>query len=266
MLKINPKIVVKEISNFLKEYAIKANGFVLGLSGGIDSTVTAYLCAKVINPNNVLALIMPDPEVTPKNDVEDAINVAKTLSFQYRIIDISKILNAFSLSIPDFSNKALVAVGNLRARIRMCLLYYYANLMNRIVVGTGDKSEILIGYFTKYGDGGVDILPLGDLYKTQVRMLGKYLGVPGEILKKPSSPRLWKDQLAEEELGLSYDIIDPILYYLIDLKLNEIEISRKLNLPIEVILKVKRMIDRSRHKRELPPIAKLPPEAFEYEK
>jgi len=262
LLDINPSIVVDEIVRFLRRYAARSNGFVIGLSGGVDSTVTAYLCARSIDPAKVTALIMPDPEVTPKTDVDDAVQVARHLGFTYRIVDISKILRSYASAISDFDWSAKIAVGNLRARIRMCILYYYANLTGKIVVGTGDKSELLIGYFTKYGDGGVDILPIGDLYKTQVRMLGAFLGVPRRILEKPSSPRLWKNHLAEEELGLSYEVIDPVLHLLVDLKCSIIEVSRRLDVPIEVVLKIKRMIESSAHKRRVAPVARLPPEAF----
>ncbi|RLE52976.1 MAG: NAD(+) synthetase, partial [Candidatus Methanomethylicota archaeon] len=217
MLEINAPVVVDVISRFLRQHlSPPISGVVVGLSGGLDSTVTAYLCVNALGSESVLGLIMPDPEVTPKQDVDDAILVAERLGIKYYLIDISRIIKAFSNSIPNFSFEAKVPVGNLRARVRMCLLYYYANLEGRMVVGTGDKSELLLGYFTKYGDGGVDVLPIGDLYKTQVRMLGKYLGIPERIIKKPSSPRLWKGHLAEEELGLTYDIIDPILHLLVD--------------------------------------------------
>lgn len=258
-------VVVRSIEDFIKSYIHPSiRGVVLGLSGGIDSTVTFYLCVRALGSNRVLALIMPDSEITPSIDTEDAIAIAEQFNVKYHLIDINPILRAFSRELPDFDFNAKVPCGNLRARIRMCILYYYANLENRLVVGTGDKSELLIGYFTKYGDGGVDILPLGDLYKTQVRMLGKFLNVPDSILRKPSSPRLWKNHLAEEELGITYDVLDPILHLLVDENLSEVEISKRLEVPLDLVLKVKSMIEFSQHKRKLPPIAYLPQEAFVY--
>ncbi|RLE48814.1 MAG: NAD(+) synthetase [Candidatus Methanomethylicota archaeon] len=263
MLEINAEVVVDAVSSFIRRHVKPPiRGAVIGLSGGLDSTVTAYLCVEALGPDRVLALILPDPEVTPKQDVDDALLVAERLGVKHTLIDISSILEAFSSSIPNFRFDAKVPVGNLRARIRMCLLYYYANLEGRLVIGTGDRSELLLGYFTKYGDGGVDILPIGGLYKTQVRRLGEYLGIPESIIKKPSSPRLWRGHLAEEELGLTYDVIDPILHLLVDRKLPPSEVSAELNLPLNYVLRVKSMIEFSEHKRRLPPIAELPPEAF----
>jgi len=264
-LRINGSVVVRSIVNFIRSFIHPPiEGVVLGLSGGIDSTVTFYLCVRALKSHRILALIMPDSEVTPSEDTDDAIAIAENFNVKYHVIDINPIVKVFSRRLPNFSFEANVPCGNLRARIRMCILYYYANLENRLVVGTGDKSELLIGYFTKYGDGGVDILPLGDLYKTQVRMLGRYLNVPDNILRKPSSPRLWKDHLAEEELGVTYDVLDPILHLLVDEKLSEVEISEKLKVSLNLVLRVKSMVERSQHKRKLPPIAYLPQEAFAY--
>lgn len=266
MLEINGEVAARYIESFIRGYVSPPiKGVVIGLSGGIDSTVTFYLCVRALKSDRILALILPDSEVTPHKDIEDAIFIAEKFNVKYHVIDINPIVKAFSKLLPNFDFGERVACGNLRARIRMCILYYYANLENRIVVGTGDKSELLIGYFTKYGDGGVDILPLGDLYKTQVRMLGRFLNVPEKIVRKPSSPQLWKGHLAEEELGLSYEVLDPILYLLVEEKLSEVEVSRRLNVSVDLVLRVKSMISGSVHKRRLPPIAYLPREAFAYQ-
>ncbi|MCD6095129.1 MAG: NAD(+) synthase, partial [Thermoprotei archaeon] len=152
---------------------------------------------------------------------------------------------------------AVKANGNLKARIRMCLLYYYANVNNALVIGSSDKSEILIGYFTKYGDGGVDLLPIGDLYKTQVRQLAIGLGVPKKIAYKPSSPRLWPGHMAEDELGLSYEEIDIILYAYHDLGLSEDEIVQRCNVSADKVKRVISMVRNSEHKRKMPPIIRI---------
>jgi NAD+ synthase len=141
------------------------------------------------------------------------------------------------------------------ARIRMNILYYYANIKGYIVGGTSDKSELQIGYFTKWGDGAADILPIADLYKTQVRALAKYLGIPRAIVEKKSSPRLWLNHLAEDEIGLGYETIDPILYLLVDRKLKPREVAKKLGTPAKKIDKVYGMIETSLHKRNMPAIA-----------
>jgi NAD+ synthase len=159
----------------------------------------------------------------------------------------------------DFRNWAEVKedekleLGNIKARTRMTILYYYANKENKLVAGTGDKSEILTGYFTKYGDGGVDFLPIGDLYKTHVRDLSREMGVPEKIVSKPSSPGLWKGQTAEGELGIEYETLDRILYDLVDkgLPIEEIDYDRK------TVEYVDRLFKRSAHKRDPLPKAEV---------
>src|SRR5579875_2035893 len=157
--KLNYQDIVKQISNFLL-YALensKAEGFVVGVSGGIDSAVSATLAAKTVG-SNVKAYILPELGITPEEDIEDAKALCSKLGINYRIIPINEIKEAYLSSLGKIENKK--AIGNLSARIRMSILYYFANSNNSLVLGTGDKSEILIGYFTKYGDGGVDILPI----------------------------------------------------------------------------------------------------------
>jgi len=228
-----------------------AKGVVVGLSGGVDSTVTAYLAVKALGSDRVLGLIMPDSDVSSEDDVKDAIWVAKTLSIRYKVIDIKPIVAAYITSLgyePDRKSK-----GNLRARIRMSLLYLHANMEGLLVAGTGDRSEILLGYFTKYGDGGVDMLPIGCLYKTQVRALARYLGVPSKIAEKPSSPRHWPGHLAEEELGIKYEEADLILYALFDLGLSPEEAEEATGLPRAKVERVLELHRNSAHKRSLPP-------------
>ncbi|MEM3715115.1 MAG: NAD+ synthase [Thermoprotei archaeon] len=255
-LKIDSERVVSRITSFIKDFIIKSNrsGIVIGLSGGIDSTVTAYLCVKALGNKNVFGLIMPEANVTPEEDIKDALSVAKKLDIEYRIVDITNYVKNIEALIP---NSDQVSRGNIRARIRMVILYYYANVKNYLVVGTGDKSEILLGYFTKYGDGASDFMPIADLYKTQVRELGKYLEVPENILLKKSSPRLWAGQMAETELGLSYDIIDPILYALVDLRLDARTVSEKLNVSEDLVRSIYNRVLSNEHKRRGPMIVQV---------
>lgn len=191
---------------------------------------------------------------TPKVDLEDSFTIVKMLKAEnkYKLINIDEIVKLFGDNVE--TNDKLI-LGNIKARTRMILLYAYAQKLNYLVVGTGDKSELLLGYFTKYGDGGVDVLPIGDLYKTQVRMLGKCLGLPERIVTKPSSPALWEGQTAEGELGIDYETIDSILYLRFDEMRSENEISEMLGLPLDVIKRVDRLVKTSQHKR-------LPPEIF----
>ncbi|WP_243681286.1 NAD+ synthase [Vulcanisaeta souniana] len=224
-------------------------GAVIGLSGGVDSSVTAYLLVRALGRDNVVGLILPY-KTTPPEDIRDAKYIAETLGIKYYYIDISNVRNAFAEAIPEFDEGNKVATGNLLPRIRMTILYYFANKLNKVVAGTGDKSELLIGYFTKYGDGGVDILPIGDLYKTQVRYLGKYLGLLDSIAFKPSSPRLWDGQTAEGELGgVKYEDVDVILHALVDYRMNIEQAVEATGKPLELVQAVWRRVINTEHKR-----------------
>lgn len=258
LLRVNYDEIINVICKETRSIIInaKAKGVVVGLSGGIDSTVTVYLMVKALGKDKVLGLIMPY-RTTPKEDIEDALEVARILGIKYYYIDIISIRDAFTKSLPDFNEDDKVSSGNLLPRIRMTILYYYANRYNLLVAGTSDKSELLLGYFTKYGDGGVDFLPIGDLYKTQVRYLGKVLEVPEKIINKPSSPRLWTDHLAEVELGLKYEIIDLILYTIFDLGMSINEASRKTGIDIKTFEIVLNKVRSAEHKRSPPKIIKI---------
>jgi len=232
-----------------------AKGAVIGLSGGIDSALTAFLTVSALGKENVLGLLLPEKGISSKQDIDDAIEVANILGIEYKIIEISPVLASFSSAIPIFDNKAKTANGNLKARTRMCILYYHANLMGRMVVGTGNKTELLLGYFTKYGDGGVDIEPIGDLYKTRVRGLSKYMGIPARIIEKTPTAGLWPGQTDESELGVSYDMADQILTMLVDEKKNISEIKAKF--PPGIVDKLAARISASGHKRMPPPVIEI---------
>lgn len=208
--------IVSFISSKIDEAGAK--GAVIGLSGGIDSTLTAYLAVEALGPDKVLGILLPEKGMTSQDDIDDALLVVKLLGIEHRVIEISGVLRSFSSVIPDFDTSARAASGNLKARTRMCILYYHANLMSRMVVGTGNRTELFLGYFTKYGDGGVDIEPIGCLYKTQVRGLARYMGVPASIIDKTPTAGLWPGQTDEGELGVTYNIADMILYKLVDEK------------------------------------------------
>ena len=175
-----PKIDLEKTRSNIVEFInskvneANCNGIVIGLSGGIDSTLVAYLACEALGKDNVFGIVMPST-TTPSEDTVHGIEIAQNLGIDYKEIAIESILNEY-LSITELDNDNL-AIGNLKARIRMSLLYYYANYKNCLVIGTGNKSEILIGYFTKHGDGACDMEPIGDLYKSEVFKLSEYLNV-----------------------------------------------------------------------------------------
>jgi NAD+ synthase len=227
------------------------SGAVVGLSGGIDSAVVAYLTVEAVGSENVLAIMLPVQDLTPGYDTDDATRVANRLGIEYRVIEVGDVLHGFLDSIPDYDPDAVVASGNMTARIRMCVLYYYANLMNRLVIGTGNRTELLLGYATKHGDAGVDIEPIGDLYKTEVFELAGFLGVPERIIRKAPSARLWAGQTDEGELGMRYPDIDRILRMLVDEQLSVDEIEAR-GVPGDDARRLTNLIGISEHKRRPP--------------
>ncbi|ADI32240.1 NAD+ synthase [Staphylothermus hellenicus] len=249
------EIITEFIKNKIEEANLK--GAVIGLSGGVDSSVTLLLALKAVGPEKVTAMFMPDTRATPKRDMEDALWLVKKYGIKYYVIRIDDIVDSYSV-MPFFNINYNIPTGNLRARIRMNILYYYANLHNYLVVGTGDRSEILIGYFTKFGDGGVDILPIGSLYKTQVRKMGEYLGLPERITSKPSSPALWPGHKAEEELGIKYETIDLVLYALFDKNIAQEKVPEYTGVDPSIVAKILEMHRRTRHKRQPPPTPSFP--------
>jgi len=241
--------IQNKIGSFIVDEIVarKSQGVIFGLSGGIDSAVLAMLCAKFAQ-GKTLALIMPDSNITPAADTEDAIKMVDSLHLEYKLIDIGFVHKEYSKYIEPNP----LAFGNLGARIRANFLYYYANARNYLVLGAADRSEFLIGYFTKYGDGASDLLPIVSLYKTQIREFAKFLNLPSNIISKPSGPRLWEGHLAQVELGMEYDEIDSILYCMVDKGLSLEETAKVTALPISDVDKIYQMHKRSEHKRITP--------------
>mgnify|MGYP000542535477 CR=1 FL=1 len=246
-----------EIENFIRKEvdSAGAEGVVIGVSGGVDSATVAILSAEAIGSDKVLGLIMPESGVTENRDIVDAKEVCRKAGIKYIEIDISSIVDSF-LEAVGSDGKSKIAIANLKPRIRMMLNYYHANSLNRIVAGTGNKSELMVGYFTKYGDGGCDILPIGDLYKTEVYELAKHIGVPESILKKKPSAGLWKGQTDEGEMGVTYRELDRVLSE-IEKGLSTMEIAEKTGIDEDVVKKVFYMVETSEHKRKMPPVASI---------
>jgi len=241
-----PPFPVKEtkvrLAEWLREKAkdAGAQGFVLGLSGGVDSSVVAAL-ARLAAGDSVLGVIMPCN--SSESDEEHARLISKRFGIVTEYVDLSRAYGVLKQSLPPGSR---IAEANLKPRLRMLTLYYFANLNNYLVLGTGNKTELMLGYFTKYGDGGVDLLPIAGLYKHQVRELARDLLVPEPIISKPPSAGLWEGQTDEGEIGLSYDDMDRILMALEKGGTKDVDGSK--------LAKVKAMMERSRHKKRMPEI------------
>jgi NAD+ synthase len=238
--------ITLRITKFISENvkSRKKSGVVIGLSGGLDSSVCLMLAAKALDNNTIMGLIMPERGFTPQMDIDNAFELAKKLKIKHKEIHFEGAKKTLLRNLPTDK----LSSGNLSARLRMALLFHYAGTGNLLVLGTSDKSEMMIGYFTKFGDGAADMLPIGGLFKTQVRMLGQKLGLSEQITNQPSSPRFWKGHVAEKELGLTYDEIDTILQYSLDDDLDKCILSKR---KIKI---VSDLVRRSRHKREHIPV------------
>ena len=257
-LELNFVDVESRIKRFIKSYVenLGAKGIVLGMSGGIDSNTIAALCALAIGGDKVLGLMLPEKETFNPKDIEDAKTVANKFGVQTQICDITPALEGFYKSIPIFDPKDRLSKGNIKARTRMIYIYYHANKLNRIVCGSSDKSETMMGYFTKWGDVAADLAPIMDLYKTQVRKLAEFIGIPTELAEKPSTPALWPNQSAEGELGMKYEVLDLILFGL-ERFMSPREIADQLAIQEEQVQEVKKRWLRVEHKRRMPLTPKL---------
>jgi len=256
-LRIDTKEVVRYLTlrlrHYVFDYAHRQNA-IIGLSGGVDSAVTCFLAVKALGAERTHVLLLPS-RTTPPEDLKDADSIIHFLSIpQENVvkINIDEFVDRISSTV-HVSDK--VGVGNIKARVRMILLHAHAHKNSGLVIGTGDKSELTIGYFTKFGDGGVDVLLLGDLYKTQVRQIAAEVGIPKRVYTKPPSPALWENQTAETELGIDYTLLDQILYRRFDLWWDEYRIASDLNIDIKEVLRVIELVKKTQHKR-------LPAEIF----
>ncbi len=253
-LDIDPELVTRILVHFIREEITKV-GFhraVVGVSGGIDSATTCALCARALGPENVLAIRMPYRTSRPES-LEDAQAVIDMLGVQHETVDITPMVEPFFEMTPDMDRRRR---GNVMARQRMIVLYDRSAAFGGLVVGTGNKTELLLGYTTLYGDSACAINPLGDLYKRQVRQLAAYLGIPKRIIEKPPTADLWVGQTDEGELGFTYDEADQILYLIYDARWTVEEVVR-LGFPEPLVRGIVERVRRNQYKRMPPVIAKL---------
>lgn len=238
--------VEKKIISFIQNTVKIANskGVVIGISGGIDSSVVATLCAKALGKENILGIILPCESKT--KDIEDGILLAKTIDIPYKIINLDKtyiaLINAVN-PVEERENNSIMAHGNIKPRLRMTILYFESALKDYLVVGTTNKSEWITGYFTKYGDGGVDFEPLGDLLKREVIILGRHLGLPEVLVNRVPDAGIISAKTDEDEFGFTYDALDTY-------------IATGSGRP-DIIEKIDKLYKTNNHKRRMPSILNL---------
>jgi NAD+ synthase len=239
----NSKRLAEELAGWIKDQVRRAGceGVVLGISGGIDSAVTAGLSRRALGPDSVLGLIMPCHSIP--EDEEHAHRIIETFGINQARIDLSSAFDALAALFPAGDQ---LATANIKPRLRMLTLYYFANLHHYLVIGTSNRSELAAGYFTKYGDGGSDILPLGSLLKYQVRDLAREIGVPQAIVEKAPSGGLWVGQTDEAEMGITYESLDTIL--------DALDAGDTTGLDPAEVNKVKKMVAAAAHKRDAVPM------------
>lgn len=232
----------QQIADWLADYATRAgaDGYVIGLSGGVDSATAAALAVQAVGPKSVLAAILPCH--SPPGDAVLAKRVAAALDVAITTVRLDEVFDEMIHRLPPTDHR--LAAANVKPRLRMTALYYLAQSNNYLVVGGSNRSERMVGYFTKYGDGGADVLPLGDLYKTEVWELARELGLPAEVVERPPSAGLWPGQRDEDELGITYETLDRVLA--------AIAADDTDDIPAPTLRKVERMIASSAHKRTVP--------------
>jgi len=246
-----PNITQDDVSNlekFIKDTIAKTNakGVVIGLSGGIDSAVVTKLCADALGPKNVLNVFMPS-RVTPAEDYKTTAELASMWGTEFRVVDVGPAVDALAAILLSDAETPLER-GNISARCRMIVLYNLAKKRQYLVVGTSNQSEIMMGYFTKFGDGACDVTLLANMYKTEVRQIAKLIGVPQPIIDKPPSAGLWEGQTDESEMGIRYEDLDKILYEM-EQDRTDSQIAADTGLSKDQVSNIRRQVGLMEHKR-----------------
>lgn len=250
-----PRVTSDDIQNlktFIKDSveSTKCSGVVIGLSGGIDSAVVTKLAADTIGPERILNVFMPS-RVTPAADYKTTMDICQKWGTEYKIVDIQPAVDALT-SVLLSEIEAPLERGNISARCRMIVLYNLAKKRDYIVAGTSNQSELMTGYFTKFGDGACDMTPLAGTYKTEVKQIAAMIGIPQDIIDKPPSAGFWEGQTDESEMGISYDYLDAILYDM-DMDFDDDVIAEDLGIPLERVKNIRGLVASMEHKR-LPPM------------
>lgn len=253
--KFDPEKTAEEIRKFISDYMIKSglDGYIIGLSGGIDSALSATLAVEAVGKENVFGVLMPY-KTSSESSVIDALELVNKLAIEHTKIDISPMIDTY---YDDIKMVNQVRAGNKMARERMAILFDLAFEQKRLVLGTGNRTEIALGYTTWYGDSACSIDPIGQLYKTEVRQISKLVGVPDSIINKPPSADLWSGQTDEDEIGVSYAKIDNILKMILDEGIVSTKKLIETGMDIKEIDRIINMLNQNAFKRELPPVAQL---------
>lgn len=236
--------------------AAGAENAVVAISGGVDSGLVAGLAADALGPERVHGLVMPS-EVNDEETMSDAVRVAERFEIPHDVIEVGPIVESFIEAYPE-GRKHRMAAGNVRVRTRAVLNYLVANAENGLVIGTGNRTEALIGYFTKYGDGAVDCHPIANLYKQQVRQLARHVGVPESVAARTPTAGMWVGQTDEEELGIEYDTLDSILALHVEGGVPASATAREIGVEGPAVERVRNLYEHSAHKRQVPPGPETP--------
>ena len=253
-LTVNGKLLRQVLSGFVREEVTKVGvgKVVLGLSGGIDSALVAHLAAEGLGPENVHAVVMPYKSSNPESEAHARL-VAENLGINWQVVEITPMVDAYFTLFPDADN---MRRGNKMARERMTILFDHSAALGALVLGTSNKTELLLGYGTLFGDMASALNPIGDLYKTQIWQLAEEMGVPQVVIDKQPSADLWAGQTDEQELGFTYRAVDELLYHMVDLRMTRAELMAHGFAP-EFIDSIYRKVQNSHFKRRLPVIAKV---------
>lgn len=253
-LNINTDLATQVLTGFIRDSITKAGmkKAVMGLSGGIDSAVSAYLSARALGAENVMVVRMPY-KTSSEDSLTDAEAVIEDLGLAHMTVPITDMADALISRFSDMSN---LRQGNIMARMRMITLYDQSMAWGGLVMGTSNKTEFLLGYSTIYGDSGVALHPIADLYKYQIRQLARHLGVPKSIIEKPPSADLWVGQTDEQELGFTYDEADQVLFLLVDERYTVDEVA-EVGFDCDFVKKIWERVKANHYKRTMPNIAKV---------